>query len=166
MAGKALQVTGIKEFEKSMRSLAEKYQKTVIRQSLQAATKPVVKAAKARVPNESGTLKKALGGNTKAIGKREKTAKGFRFKGTGQFIALVGARKQVVGIHKGKKRWPVKYLHLVEQGVPALNIPARPFLRPAMSSAASASLAAFGAKFGPALDKQIRKSRIRAAKLK
>lgn len=162
-----MEITGIKEFEKSMRTLAEKYQKTIIRQSLQAATKPVVKTARSKVPKDLGLLKKSLGGNTKATGKRVATPKGFRFRGTGEFIALVGARKNVVGQDaKGNKRWPVKYLHLVERGAPERNIKAQPFLGPASRQAAQASFAAFGAKFGPALENQIRKARIRAAKLK
>jgi HK97 gp10 family phage protein len=71
-----------------------------------AGAKPVRSAVKAGAPRESGLLKKA-------IGSKIKTYKG----GTATTaVAVIGARRDIQGTYKGRRRVPANYIHLVNKG--------------------------------------------------
>src|SRR4051812_39168403 len=117
-----MEVKGAKELERVFRTLGDRVQRKVLRQSVNAASTPVVKAARSKAPKQSGLLRKALGKKVKSYAASE-TA-----------VGIVGPRNNVVGEFKGKKRWPAKYAHLVEGGHIDENgnpVPPQPFLRPA-----------------------------------
>ena len=120
---KSMELIGDKQLEKLFRTLGDRVQRKVTRQAVNAAATPGVKAAKAKVPSESGTLKKSLG-------KKVKT-----YKNTGTVAAIIGPRTDVEGEFNGEVRKPKFYAHLVENGHVDENgnhVPAQSFLRPAM----------------------------------
>ena len=72
--------------------------------SLRAAAKPMIKAARSKVPVESGTLKKSLGTKIK------------KYKSDNVTVAIIGPRKGYSAEYQGKKRVPYNYAHLVHDG--------------------------------------------------
>ena len=135
--GFGIRLVGDKELKRAFKQLArldERKKNTIVRQALGKAAKPILKNARARVPVESGLLKKSLGVKTKTyrrsgvsiavIGPR----KGFKTK--------VGGVKTRVGSAKGDEtrqvRNPAKYAHLVELGTE--HSAAKPFLEPALGN--------------------------------
>ncbi len=96
-------LTGFKELDRKLRKLPEKVHKKVMRQSVRAASKPMVKTARAKVPRRTGQLRKSLGVKVKRYG--------------GTFVAILGPRSGFSGEHEGRSVDPVKYAHLVELGV-------------------------------------------------
>lgn len=122
MAKNGFTLTGFKELEKTFKTLGDRVQRKVSRQAVNAATTPIVKAARQKAAKESGLLKKSLGKKVRTYVER-KTVMG-----------VVGPRKDFTGEFNGKKRWPAKYAHLVEKGhvtEDGVHVPAQPFLRPA-----------------------------------
>jgi hypothetical protein len=100
-----------RKVQRMLRELPDRIERKVLRQAINVATTPAVRAAKRLAPKgESGLLKKS-------IGKKIKT-----YKRTNTAVALVGPRKQTVGEYKGKPRKPSKYAHLVERGTKAHKI--------------------------------------------
>lgn len=113
---------GGKELQRALKTLGVRVQRKVLRQAVNAASTPVVKAARRKAPKQSGLLRKSLGKKLKTYTKN------------GTVMALVGPRKDVEGEHEGEKRRPARYAHLVENGHVAADgthVPAQPFLRPA-----------------------------------
>ncbi|AMV23419.1 hypothetical protein VT84_03350 [Gemmata sp. SH-PL17] len=75
--------------------------------AVKAGAKPVQQSAKVRAPRrkKSGALKQSLG---------VKAKKGTR--GQTLAFAVIGARRKVEKVYKGKKTIPAYYAHLVEKG--------------------------------------------------
>jgi HK97 gp10 family phage protein len=140
---------GAKELERTFRTLGERVQRKVTRQAVNAAATPVVKAAKAKAPQESGTLKKSLG-------KKVRT-----YKQTGTVTAIVGPRTDVEGEHDGKVRKPKFYAHLVEGGhidESGNHVPAKPFLRPAFDETQGQALGVMADKLAAGVVKEAKKA--------
>src|SRR5690349_2406160 len=95
---------GAKELERALNTLGERIQRKVTRQAVNAALNPVLKAARAEAPEESGLLKESLA-------KKVKT-----YVDTQTVVGLVGPDTKTMGEFNGEKRWPAKYAHLVERG--------------------------------------------------
>lgn len=131
MARNAMKLLGDKELERTFKTLGERVQRKVLRQAVNTAATPVVKAARAKAPKDSGLLKKSLG------------KKLVTNKKAGVVTAVVGPRRNVVGEHDGKPRKPSRYAHLVEKGHidgDGNHVPAQPFLRPAMEETEAQAL--------------------------
>src|SRR5438105_3704771 len=95
---------GAKELEKALKSLGERTQRKVVRAAVNVAMTPVLKAARANAPEESGLLKESLA-------KKVKT-----YVESMTVVGIVGPDTQTQGEFNGEKRKPANYAHLVEQG--------------------------------------------------
>jgi HK97 gp10 family phage protein len=113
-----------------------------MRDALTKAARPMARKAKSLAPKETGLLKKSI--KTKII----------TYPRISQVIALIGSDRNVSGTHKGKKRQPSKYSHLVEfgHGGPHPAAP-HPFLRPAYESEKDTTLAIYNRELGPAIER-------------
>lgn len=112
-AGARFKLEGDKQLQRLFKELPKRIIKKGLRAAMNAGATPVVKAAKARAPKQSGLLKKSMG-------KKVKTYP------SGVVTAVIGPKRQTVGEYKGKKRVPGNYAHLVEKH--------EPFLEPAFES--------------------------------
>lgn len=98
------------ELARKLSKLSGKVEIKLLARAARAAAKPIVKAARAKAPRESGLLVESLGTFVKRY-KRSKTA-----------VAIVGPRRnfrvrkraQITGASKGRE--PANYAHLVEGG--------------------------------------------------
>lgn len=117
MIGLRARIGGVPALISKLREIDVKVARKAQRQALNEAAKPILKDAKAMVPIETKTLKKALG----------KKAKSFR--GGLIMVVMIGVRKdkkgkklkhkRKVGTTKSGKdiyRNPINYAHLVEFG--------------------------------------------------
>jgi HK97 gp10 family phage protein len=86
----------------------------ILRKAINAAARPVLKAARGLVPVQSGLLKKSLGMKVKT------------YRKSGTVIAIIGPRtgfKREVTVGGQKQlRNPTKYAHLVELGRQAVRV--------------------------------------------
>lgn len=149
MANGAMTLLGAKELERTFRTLGERVQRKVTRQAVNAAATPVVRAAKAKAPEESGTLKRSLG-------KKVRT-----YKQTGTVAAIIGPRTDVEGEHNGQVRKPKFYAHLVEGGhidESGNHVPAEPFLRPAFDETQGQALGVMQDKLAAGVVKEAKKA--------
>src|SRR4051794_21478943 len=122
MGSSGMQLLGDKQLAKALTTLGERVQRKVVRQSVNAASTPIVKAARSKAAKQSGLLKKSMGKKVRTYPERMTV------------VGIIGPRLDVVGDYKGKKRWPAKYAHLVEGGHIDQHgdfVPPHPFLRPA-----------------------------------
>jgi HK97 gp10 family phage protein len=101
---KGVELFGSKELQRTFNTLGERVQRSVLRSAVSVASTPISRAAKANAPRESGLLKKSLG--KKVVTNKEKQS----------VSAIIGPRRNVSGMHKGKLRKPSRYAHLVEKG--------------------------------------------------
>jgi HK97 gp10 family phage protein len=123
---KGMDMKGDKALAKTLKRLGVRVQRRVMRQAVNAATTPIVKAARSRAPKRSGLLKKSLGKKVRTYAEKMTV------------VGIVGPRTNVVGEHEGKKVRPALYSHLVERGFIAADgsfVPPQPFLEPAMAEA-------------------------------
>lgn len=123
MASARVTITGAAKLDRALKALGSKANR-VGAGAVTAAAKPIIKAARANVPTQSGLLKKSLGSVMRRY--------------TGTSVAVIGARSSVSGEYKGRKRLPVKYSHLVEFGT--VHSAPKPFLRPAFDAKNGESL--------------------------
>jgi HK97 gp10 family phage protein len=98
------QLIGDKQLEKLFKTLGERVQRKVLRKAVNKSATPLVKAARADAPKESGLLKKAMGKKVVTDKQRQSVT------------AIVGPRRNVVGQYKGKLRKPARYSHLAHNG--------------------------------------------------
>jgi HK97 gp10 family phage protein len=148
MGKDTFKLEGGKELERRLKKLGDKVHRRVTRQAVNAAATPVVKAAKANAPKQSGLLKKAMG---------KKVA---TFKKTQAVAAIVGAKKSVQGEVDGKPRKPSRYAHLVEKGhinEHGEHVPAQPFLRPALEQTGEQAMSVMQTKFAAGIEKEAKK---------
>lgn len=109
MPSNGAQLIGGKELERKFRTLGEKVQRNVLRSAVNSGTTPVVKATKAKVKKETGTLELSIGKKVKA------------YKSSGSVVGVIGPRFSVTSTFKGRKRRPAYYAHLAEKGHIAAN---------------------------------------------
>jgi HK97 gp10 family phage protein len=98
-----VKLDGEQELKHLLQELPRRVGKKALRQAVNAGAAPIVKAAKAAAPRESGLLKRSYN-------------KVIRTYKSGNVVAVIGARREVVGSYRGKKRVPANYIHLVEKG--------------------------------------------------
>jgi HK97 gp10 family phage protein len=133
-------VTGDRQLRRTLARLDDKVQKKLLRQAVQASSKPVVKAARNAAPVETGTLKRSIGVKMK-IYKRQATA-----------MAIVGPRTGFgFTDDDGVRHDPANYGHLVEGGTVYQG--AQPFVRPALHNHRGAINAALRNKLSAGIKK-------------
>jgi HK97 gp10 family phage protein len=157
----------LKSVIKSLESLPIELQKSAERAVLRSGAAPIQKAVKARVPVDTGLLKKSIGTKV-SLGRAATYGR-----------AQVGPRsgfhstKKVTGrkrdrASKGKRRaakekkmiQPEEYAFYLEHGTP--HMPAKPFIRPAIDAAEGEVLAAMAT----GLDKHLTRVAARMASKK
>jgi HK97 gp10 family phage protein len=127
-------VLGAPAIEKVLAELPKKIGEKVLVKALRAGARPIVRAAKQRVPVRTGKLKKS-------ITVRKATQKQRR-KGTG--IVLIGFRKPTSAI-----------AHLVEFGTSKAS--AQPFMRPAIDEKGRDAIQTIGEKLGKEIEAEATK---------
>jgi HK97 gp10 family phage protein len=158
-----LALKGDKALAKALRALPNAIYNRVVRAANTKLMRPVLKAAKQRVPVEFGVLKESLGIKTKTFPKK------------GVIFTVVGARS---GFHKpigsevkrkaegrGAKplkltyvRSPTKYAHLVEFGHAGPHpAKAHPFVRPAWDGQRTSMIPRYRAMLRDGLDREVAK---------
>lgn len=120
-----MKLDGLQALAKRLEAIDKKVAKKAIKAAINQATKILTKEVKARVPVDTGLLRRS-------IGRKVKT-----YRQSGLVIGIVGPRANIVGDDGDK---PSKYGSLVEFGTS--TSPARPFLRPAFDAAKDRMLAA------------------------
>ena len=120
-------VYGNKELQKKLESLATDGKRNKIaRPAMREASGQIRKAAKAKAPTLSGSLKKSI--------------KNVVRTGKNGVYAVIGPAAGFATELDGKVNDPLKYAHLVENGT--TNAPPHPFLRPAFDSIDSEAIIA------------------------
>lgn len=115
--GWSIAVSGVDDTLRSLSAVSQTAAGKVLRRALRASSRILIRAAGARVPRETGLLKKSLGVFIKTY--RPRKAGGAMRHGivAGQSYCVVGARFGVSGKGPhGEKRVPAYYSHLVEKG--------------------------------------------------
>lgn len=134
-----VEIQGDKALEAALGLLGGKVARRVMRKSLNAGAREIVKDARSRVVRRTGQLRKSLGVKVKT------------YK-SGTLAAIVGPRTGFKATIDGKPVNPTNYSHLVEFGTE--HSAARPFLGPAFTSKAPAALAKIARKVRTELFKE------------
>lgn len=139
-----MNITGSKELARLLEDLPGKVQKKVLRQGVSAASTPILKAIRGRVPKRSGLTKKSMA-------RKVKTYK------SGTVVSIMGPRKDAAAMYKGKLHKPSKIAHLVEKG--HINrdgslTPPHPFMRPAFESTKGEALNIMADKMGTGIERE------------
>jgi HK97 gp10 family phage protein len=143
-----MELHGAKDLQDLLSGLGDRVLRKVARQAVSAGATPIQGSAKANAPEESGLLKKS-------IKKRVRT-----YKDSQTVVAIVGPDSSVKGEYKGKKRWPAKYAHLVEDGhidSKGNHVPGHPFIRPAADANASRSVQIIEQKMASGIEREAAK---------
>ena len=159
----SLDRTSIANVMRALDKLPKEFQKSAEKAVLRAGGKPILKAAKAKVPVDTGNLKRSLGisvyaNRTGWISARIGPRNGFKSKnltGRKRYRATKGKRTTF----KERKLADAQEISwYVETGTPHSS--AKPFIRPAIDSAAGEVIAAMTA----GLDKHLTRVAARLAK--
>lgn len=130
-------VQGVDELLESLKQFPQNIQKNVITGAIRAGCKPILQAAKANVPTDSGNLKKSLG----IVKRRSKDKTKVRFSVTprrgGKFNGF--------------------YAHMIEFGTSKMS--AQPFMRPAFDNQDNQSIEEAKKYLAKRIDKEIEKAR-------
>lgn len=140
-------VRGLRELQAAMRALPKRLDRRILNAALMAGARPMVKAAKAKVPVDTAALKSGI----RATPVRPKQHTATVHVGIGR------ARQSKAERAKGAKKYTPWYGFLVEFGTSKMS--ARPFLRPAFETTKQAAVEIIKAAIG-------RRIEIEAAKLK
>ena len=127
----SIALRGEKKLLRTLATFKERVQGRITRQSINAMARPIVKEARKRAPRASKLLAKSIG------------IKVWYARKNGTYLAMIGPRTKMGGEYKGRKRVPTRYAHMVERGYTLRNgvhVPARPFLKPALTSQRQAAL--------------------------
>lgn len=127
-----IRVVGAKKIQMNLANLVD--QKTmgnkVLKPAIRKGLRVVLKNARKKVPQKTGSLSKSMG-----VGFKKKT-----------IIGMVRVKPKYDATINGKHIVPAKYAHLVEFGTK--NAPARPFLRPALEESRNEAFAAIAKEAG------------------
>jgi len=133
-----MRITGTRNIEVKLISLGPRVYNRALAGAVQASTKPMIRAARAMVPVDTGALKKSIG----AVRRRNKMRQ--------TVYDVVGSRSGFETVNaRGKKHIPSKIAHLVEKQTP--------FLRPAFDEHKDAARAAATAKLKQAVEREARR---------
>lgn len=141
-----LKLKGGKQLDRLFEELPKRTAKRGMRQAANAGTTPILKAARAKVPVESGLLKQSL----------KKKIKNYALS----CVGIVGADRALEGEYLGRKRVPAKYIALVDQGHGGKHpAPPHPFLEAAIDESGSAAQQAATDKLAAFIEKEAEKLR-------
>ena len=141
-----LAITGYKRLVRQFAALGSGGQNRVMRPSLRAGTKPMVKVIRSLVPVDEGLLKKSIGTQINT------------YKRSGAVIIRIGARSGFSEIDEdGKKRDPIRYAHLVEGGT--IFQGPRSFLRAGMDSTRGTATTIINKEVGKRVKKELAKTK-------
>jgi hypothetical protein len=96
-----------KDYDKALRkleALGESAIRRGMRESLRAAAKPGIKSMRTKTATESKALRRSIGVRVKA------------YPASKNAYAIVGPRRGVTSVWNGKRRAPVFYAHLINNG--------------------------------------------------
>ena len=140
-----IKINGMADLERKLKALgSETIAKRVLRKAIRAGVKPILSAARANVPVESGALKKSLANKVKV----NKSAA----------YGLVGPATDYVG-ENGQR--PSKYAHLVEYGHVSKTgqvIPPHPFIRTTADESLSGARDAYAEKLAAEIEAEASKA--------
>ena len=131
VGGIGIGIAGVEELSKKLQALGNvALAKKIVRAASKEAAAPVLATAKALAPVKTGRLRRYI----RIISARGKTRSGMRKVGA---QVVTGTRKQMRISPKAKHYYPMA----VEMGHG--NVPARPYMRPALENNRQTSLAIF-----------------------
>jgi HK97 gp10 family phage protein len=110
-----VQIEGLDKVQQYLRDKQKRADDAAIGKIVRSAAKPIIAAARARVPVDSGLLRKQIGFITRQDAKYPTTA-------------LIGVNYNFQGSKRGNSAW---YAHIVEYGGKTINRAPHPFMRPA-----------------------------------
>ena len=119
-----IKLEGIEEMTRNLEKLGTRVALRGPAAAVRAAGAVIIKEMRRRAPRDTGSLKKSLG-------QRVKT-----YRRSGVVTSIIGARSKRYETEKGRRN-PAYYAHLLELG--RKGVSARPFMRPAWDSSASAA---------------------------
>ena len=147
-----IKVEGDKELINKLKRADKKIQKSVLTKSVKAGGKPLIKAARSKVPTRTGVLKKSLGSKIKT------------YDGGSVKAVVIGPRGSVTGSFNGKTTRPVNYAHLAEAGFKhnksGEQIKGSEFLKDAYETKQDASRKAMEEALVKNIKKELEKGRI------
>ena len=154
---KTVTIEGFREIDRMLKQLPEKIRARTLGQAVLAGLKGAVKIARGKVPVDEQILKKSLG--TQLLKRRR--SKPYR-------VASMGPRKSFkrnapagVALTKNARRslYPAFYGNVLEHGwsTPLGEIPARPFMRPALHQHAPHVLRDMQKNIGKKIENEARK---------
>ncbi|PZR07075.1 MAG: hypothetical protein DI536_28890 [Archangium gephyra] len=149
-----MKIQGLKQLDKQLKHLAEDTRPKVLKAAVRAAFKPVVTAAMAKVPVDTGELRAGI---TVATGQKDKTvAAGIVI--ANNTTAMKQARVAAAAFGEEQLRGaPARRWHLTELGTKTQA--AQPFLRPALDENASTVSERLKEELQKRIDKAIKKGR-------
>jgi len=147
-------VIGSKELEALLKKLPERVAEKVTLGALRTGGRVIAKAARDSVRAspavDSGMLEKSI---------TTRTRKSGRAKSAPKIVSVGVARKTAMVVRKGRKKAtkasPARYAHLVEFGTE--NMPAEPFLRPAVELKGEEAIKRIMEALGRGVDREARK---------
>jgi HK97 gp10 family phage protein len=108
-------IEGLDKVQQYLRDKQKRADDAAIGKIVKQAAKPIIAAARARVPVDSGLLRKQIGFISRQDAKYPTTA-------------LIGVNYNFQGSKRGNSAW---YAHIVEYGGKTVNRAPHPFMRPA-----------------------------------
>lgn len=149
-----MKLRGLKELDKQLKQLSAEVRPKVMKSAVRAAFKPVVAAAKAKVPVDTGELQAGIALATAYDKKKGTVAAGIVI--ASNTTALKQARVAAAAFGEAQYRGsPGRRWHLTELGTK--HSKAQPFLRPALDENAAAVLEAFKVQLGKRLKRALKK---------
>lgn len=131
-----IKIKGMRDISRALDRLPKELIRSSENAVLRAGAKPIEKAAKSRVVEDTGLLKKSIGIRVKKVAginsARIGPRTGFK-KSLGTRIARKTKGKRIKGQPYEASQDPNKYSHLVELG--SSRVAPRPFIRPAIDAA-------------------------------
>jgi HK97 gp10 family phage protein len=165
-------ITGQAELIAKLQALPDKVFRRGLLSAGKKALAPVVATAKANAPAESGALRNSIGVKVKV------------YRKDGNVAFIVGPRSGFAGQFGGRKRDPVYYAHIIEGGHKVVarhslkvglkkkgfgferksgtglvlsNVPAMPFLKPAIEANQGAVVALLATNLGVFIEREAKK---------
>jgi HK97 gp10 family phage protein len=149
----AVDMKGLAELERKLRQLAEKMQGKALRQATNAGAQVIKRAARARVPVDTGLLKRNI-----VVGRSRRNSA----KGRESYNIFLKKEKRIYANTRANRRrnrvgkkyevdGPAFYGKFVEMGTSKMA--ARPFLRPAFEASKQAAVDAVRLKLAEVIKK-------------
>ncbi|NNF65984.1 MAG: hypothetical protein HKM98_00580 [Gammaproteobacteria bacterium] len=158
MAQGEIQIDGLKELDRKLKSLHEDARWPTLRRALMKSSNPIVKTARNLVSKRSGALARSIGKYSKKgrfndeIGTVSVGPKRNVKAAVSLYQQYYG--KRATGSKSKKKRDGIRHGHLIEFGTK--HSPARPFLRPAFHANVTRVVKGFSAELKKSIAKTVK----------